>query len=174
MMEETHRMKIRPGEVVAAGLVASLLAVCVYPSYSQTVERIRQAEARTNLGGVFVAEMAFFADNGRYSDFNEIGFALPGPHRYTYRAMKTRLIGLRVEPGPVQVLEARSGPVTPENSVVAAASSGFEIFSAAGFTATTTANLDSDPTIDQWHINDLKQNLKQPDVDDAPEVTDRT
>jgi Tfp pilus assembly protein PilE len=106
-MEGTHRMGITPGELLAAGLVASLLVVCVYPSYSQTVERVRQAEAKTNLGGVFVAEMAFFADNGRYSDFDEISFSMPsGANRYTYRAMKTSQVGHKVEPGPVQVLEA--------------------------------------------------------------------
>lgn len=170
----SEQMRVRPGEVLAVGLVAGLLVVCVYPSYGQRVERVRQAEARTNLGGVFVAEMAFFADNGRYSDFNEIGFTLPGPHRYTYRAMKTRLIGLRVEPGPVQVLAARSGPVTPENTVVAAGSSGYGLFATPGFTATATANLDDDPVIDQWHINDNKRNLIEPDVNDAPDVTGRT
>jgi hypothetical protein len=52
--------------------------------------------------------------------------------------------------------------------VVAAASSG------TSFTATATGNLDDDPTIDQWHVNDQKEGLKRPDVEDAPDVTDRT
>jgi hypothetical protein len=27
--------------------------------------------------------------------------------------------------------------------------------------------LDNDPTIDQWHVNDIKQNLQQADNDDV-------
>lgn len=38
-----------------------------------------------------------------------------------------------------------------------------------GFTATATANLDSDDLRDHWHVNDLKQNLAAPDRDDATE-----
>jgi len=29
------------------------------------------------------------------------------------------------------------------------------------------ANLDNDPTIDQWHVNDIKQNLQTGDNDDV-------
>jgi len=166
-------MRITRGELCALGVVVSLLMVCVYPSYSQMEERARQAEARTNLGGIFVAQMAFFGDNGRYSDFDEIRFSplRGGPDRntrYTYRAMKTIMVGQTVKPGPVQVLDPTRGPVTPENTIVAAASS------ATSFTATATANLDDDLTIDQWHINDKKEGLERPDVDDAPTGGDRT
>jgi Tfp pilus assembly protein PilE len=155
-------------ELCVLGVVVSLLTVCVYPSYSEMQERTRQAEARTNLGGIFVAEMSFFADNGRYSDFDEIKFTLRLPARYTYRAMKTRPVGSRVEPGPIQVLEPTRGAVTPENTVVKAVSS------ATSFTATATANLDDDPTIDQWHVNEKKEGLTQADVDDVTVITDRT
>jgi hypothetical protein len=66
-----------------------------------------------------------------------------------------------VTAGAVQVINAGIGTVTPDNTVVAAASSG------TGFTATATANLDNDPTIDQWHVNDIKQNLQAADTDDV-------
>jgi hypothetical protein len=36
-----------------------------------------------------------------------------------------------------------------------------------GFTATATANLDSDATVDQWHVNDLKSNLTVADSNDV-------
>lgn len=36
-----------------------------------------------------------------------------------------------------------------------------------GFTATATGNIDTDETVDQWHVNDIKQNLGSADVDDV-------
>ena len=52
--------------------------------------------------------------------------------------------------GTPEVLAPGSGP-SAENTGVAAGSTGIS------FTATATGNIDGDPTIDQWHINDSHQ-----------------
>lgn len=169
----THQLSISQGELLALGIIASLLTVCVSASYSEMQERAQQVEARTNLSSIFVYQVAFFGEYGRFSDFDEIQFSPNEPTRYTYRAMKTRLVwpGLvssvlpRVAPGPVQVLKPTIGLVTPENTVVAARSSVLS------FTATATANLDDDPTFDQWHVNDIKEGLERADVDDLAVIT---
>jgi hypothetical protein len=36
-----------------------------------------------------------------------------------------------------------------------------------GFTAAAWSNLDNDPTLDRWHVNDIKQNLQNADRDDV-------
>jgi len=116
--------------------------------------RARQSEARTNLGGVYVAEKAFFEEHKRYGTFEEIGYTFASKtNRYTYR--------IDVSGKPGTVIPANKGEVAPDNTKVPAG------FSATRFTATATANIDSDTTIDQWHVNDAKQGLQQADVDDA-------
>ena len=61
------------------------------------------------------------------------------------------------------MIPASIGQVTPDNTVVSAGISS----DGQHFTATASGNIDSDPTIDQWHVNDQKQGLQQADVDDV-------
>ena len=132
------------------------------PGYLHYREQSRQAEVRRNLGAVFASELAFYGENSRFSNFSEIGFGLAGSaNAYTYRAMQTMVAGPVVSPGAVETLNTGIGAPTPDNTVLPATSSG------TGFTATATANLDRDLTVDQWHVNDLKQNLRDPDTNDV-------
>jgi hypothetical protein len=132
------------------------------PGYLHYREQSRQAEVRRNLGAVFASELAFYGENSRFSNFSEIGFGLAGSSNvYTYRAMQTTVAGAVVSPGPVETLNTGLGSPTPDNTLFPAASTG------TGFTATATANLDRDATVDQWHVNDLKQNLRDPDINDV-------
>lgn len=75
--------------------------------------------------------------------------------------MQTTVAGNVVNPGPVETLNTVIGAPTPDNTVIPASSTG------TGFTATATANLDRDPTVDQWHVNDVKHNLGDPDTNDV-------
>ena len=149
-------------ELLIIVVIVGILAMLAVPSYLHYREQSRQAEVKMNLGAVFASEAAFFGDNSRFSNFSEIGFSLAGSANiYTYRAMQTTVAGNVVSPGPVETLNTGVGVPMPDNTVLPAASSG------AGFTATATANLDRDATVDQWHVNDLKQNLRDPDTNDV-------
>ncbi len=75
-------------------------------------------------------------------------------NRYTYRIDNSG--------APNTVIASRIGS-TPDNTVIHAGISP----DGQSFTATATANLDHDRTIDQWHVNDAKQNLSKADVDDC-------
>jgi len=137
------------------GLVAIIvvLAAIAIPNFVLMEPKARQSEARTNLGGIYVAEKAYFEKHKRYGTFEEIGYVVPGNNRYTYR--------IDVSGKPGTMIPARNGSTTPDNTVVHAG------FSATGFTATATGNIDNDPTIDQWHVNDAKQGLDKADADDV-------
>jgi len=140
--------------------IIGILAAIAIPNFLRYQAQSRQAEARTNLGGIFVAETSFFGERGRYSDFQEIGFALAGSaNRYTYRAQRTAQVGTNVTSGAVQIIAAGIGLAAVEGTLRADST-------AMGFTATAAANLDQDPTLDQWHVNDLKLNLAAPDSND--------
>ena len=148
-------------ELMIVVAIIGILAAIAIPNFLRYQAQARQAEARQNLGGVFVAEVSFFGENSRFSDFAEVGFALAGTsNRYAYRTMRTDATGAA---GAVQVMNNGIGATIPwpENTVIGATSS------AVGFTATATGNLDNDPTMDQWHVNDVKQNLQNADTNDV-------
>jgi len=144
--------------VIVIGILG-ILASLVYPNFLRYRAQSQQSEAKANLAGIFTAEWAYYAENLRYSDTGQIGFTLSGnTNRYTYRTHATDTAG--ADAGVV-VINAKVGVVQPENTVVASASTN------QGFTASATANLDTDVTIDQWHINDRKIGITTADTNDA-------
>jgi type IV pilus assembly protein PilA len=147
--------------------IIGILAAIAIPNFLRYQAQSRQAEARTVLSGIFISELAFFGENSRFSGFQEIGFTVAGSaNRYTYRSMGTTVAGGVISAGVVEIINAGIGTVTADNLTALAGGAG-AASSAAGFTATATTNMDNDATIDQWHINDLKQNLQNADVNDV-------
>ena len=154
-------------ELMVVVATLGIVAAIAVPNFLRYQAQSRQAEAKTNLAGIFATELAFFSENSRYSGFSEIGFSLAGSaNRYTYRTMGTTVVGGVVNAGAVEALNAGIGTVTADNTTASAGGAG-ATSSGTGFTATATANLDNDVTIDQWHVNDLKQNLANPDMNDV-------
>ena len=150
-------------ELMIVVAIIGILAAVAIPQFLRYQVQARQAEARTNLAGIFVAELAYYGENSRFGSFSEIIYSLIGPsNRYTYRSGAPGAGG-----GPstgsenIDLHSAALGSVAPENTLVPARNGLF------GFTATATANLDNDATVDQWHVNDLKTNLKDADVNDV-------
>ncbi len=133
---------------VVVGFALSVLALfgIMINNYLRYAARGPQAEAMTTLGQIFVAETAFYGKHGRYGAFDEIGFVLPGKsNRYTYR--------INTSGAPGTVIPAKDGTLTPDNTIIHAGISPDGM----SFTATATANLDGDPTLDQWHVNDSQR-----------------
>ena len=150
-------------ELMIVVAIVGILAAVAIPQFLRYQVQARQAEARTNLAGIFVAELAYFGENSRFGSFSEIIYSLIGPsNRYTYRSGAAGAGG-----GPstgsenIDLHSAALGAAAPENTLVPARNGIF------GFTATATANLDNDATVDQWHVNDLKSNVKDADVNDV-------
>ncbi len=150
-------------ELMITLVIIGILAAIAIPNFLRYQVQSRQAEAKTNLGGIFVAELAYYGEHARFGSFGEIIYSLIGPsNRYTYRSGAAGAAG-----GPssgtenVDLHSARIGAATPENIMVPARNSTF------GFTATATANLDNDATVDQWHVNDIKSDLQSADVSDV-------
>jgi len=143
--------------IIPIALIVLIGGVILYQgitNYWAYQARSRQLEARTNLERIFNAEVAYYKQYRRFGSFSEIGIDLStATNRYTYRIDNSGKLGT--------VIPARVGPATPDNYAVPSG------FSANSFTATATGNIDGDPTLDQWHVNDLKQGLQQADVDDG-------
>ena len=156
-------------ELMIVVAIIGILAAIAIPNFLRYQAKSRQSEAKTNLGAVFVAETAYFSENSRYGSFSEIGYALAGTtNRYTYRS-------------PAALGAAGSGNNNgidrivcglPAACTVQAEGASGQIASAAslaplGFTASAVADLDSDPTIDGWSVNDVKGGLGAAVPDDV-------
>jgi type IV pilus assembly protein PilA len=152
-------------EVMITVAIIGILAAIALPNLMRHQAKARQTEAKTTLGGIFIRQNLFWAERGRFGGLDEIGFVLSGNNRYTYRTGAAGSAGganANVStPGAAQdTINAVVGTIEPEGATAA-------VNSISGFTATAAANIDSDPLLDQWHLNDAKIGMQIPDSDDA-------
>jgi type IV pilus assembly protein PilA len=151
-----NRLKGQKGftliELMIVVAIIGILAAIAIPNFLRYQATSRQSEARTNLGGIFVSEVAFFGNQGTYGNFATTGFALAGTtNRYTYRA-----VAGGTTPG-VDLIRTQNPALA--TTVVCGSAAAAAAFTAGGFTATASADLDGDSAIDEWYVNDLKIGL---------------
>ncbi|HEX2709227.1 MAG TPA: hypothetical protein VHM68_00110, partial [Candidatus Deferrimicrobium sp.] len=128
--------------------IIGILAAIAIPNFLRFQAKSKQSEAKTNLGGIFTAETSYFAENNVYGTFSQIAWAPVGTKQiYTYWSNST---DSKFPPGGSATTWA-GGP-------------NVGIY-ASGFSAGAIGNVDSDATLDVWHINDVK-NLSN-DQDDV-------
>lgn len=160
-------------ELMVVVVIVGILAAFAIPNFLRYRAQAMQAEARTNLAGIFVGEMSFFTERKEFGNFTDIGFAVAGPgtNRYTYR---TGLgLGAGLGPNGGNLCGSAGNCDTIQSEVPAAGaisftgSVGIATTSSAGFTATAAADLDGDSTHDGWYVNDSKQGLSAADPNDV-------
>ncbi len=145
-------------ELMVVVAILGIVSTIAIPNYLRYQAKSRQTEGRVNLGAVFVSELAYFAERSQFGTFQQIGFTIAAKtNRYAYR------VGAGATAG-TDLLLPNVGADPGDNTVVGSALSGPP---SAGFTATATANLDNDTTIDMWHVNDRKEDLQTPDRNDS-------
>lgn len=152
--------------IAILGIIASL----AIPTFVRYQVQSRQAEAKANLGTLFASEVAYLSENTRFGSFNEVGFSLAGvTNRYTYRSPAMGGVGGSTGSEGVDMYSpgGMAANATAENSVVPSMAVLPAPGVQASFTATATANLDADVTIDMWHVNDAKLNLSTSDMNDV-------
>jgi type IV pilus assembly protein PilA len=156
-------------ELMIVVAIIGILAAIAIPNFLQYQARARQSEARTNLGGIFVSETAFLGEQGRYGSFQAIGFTLASStNRYTYRSPNAAGTGGSTSTIGADLFQTNLPAVATELenvTVPSGSTSGAGV--ATTFTASAVGNIDADSTRDQWHVNDIKQNLLIPDANDV-------
>ena len=155
-------------ELMTTVAIVGILVAIALPSYRKMQAKAQQAETAGNLAAIFVAEAAYFVESQRYGSFTEIGFELRGvSNRYTYRSPAVGGVGGSTETVGVDLINSLGGVTRPENTVVPSGANLVAPGTPATFTATASGNIDTDATLDQWHVNNDKEDVTVPDVDDS-------
>ena len=156
-------------ELMVVTAIIGIVAAFALPSFQRYQAKSAQAEAKTNLGGMFVAQLSYFAETAMFGNLQQISFSLAGDtNRYTYRTGAAAPGGgASSGTANVDVINASSGFIVTADNTVVAAGNMASTAANPGFTATAVANLDNDATIDMWHVNDMKQGVNVPDTNDA-------
>lgn len=161
-------------EVMVVVVIVGILAAIGIPNFLRYRAHAMQAEARSNLAAIFVAEASYFGEQKHYGDFSDIGFALAGiaTNRYTYRTGLGNGAGLGPNGGNLCGLPSSSCDtiqtwIPAVEAVAFTGSVGIATTSTSGFTATAAADLDSDTTHDGWYVNDAKEGLTSAEPNDV-------
>ncbi|MBI4000402.1 MAG: type II secretion system protein [Nitrospira defluvii] len=160
-------------ELMVVVVIVGILAAIGIPNFLRYRAHAMQAEARSNLAAIFVAEISYFGDRRQFGNFSDIGFAMAGnaTNRYTYRTGLGDGAGLGPNGdnlcGPVGSCDTIQTEVPMAGAVAYTGVVGIATTSMAGFTATAAADLDSDATHDGWYVNDEKQGLSGAEPNDV-------
>ena len=150
--------------MMVTGIIGILASIAI-PTFMQYQARARQSEAKTSLGAIFLGERVYFIEEGRFGSLGEIRYVLTGTRRYTFRTGQAGPAGgpnnNDPTPGPTQdTINATLGAIEAQGAIVA-------MNSVTSFTATAVGNLDADPTVDRWSVNELRQGLQFAESNDV-------
>jgi type IV pilus assembly protein PilA len=133
-------------ELMIVVAIIGILAAIAVPNFLKFVSKTRRSEAKYNLEAIYKAEISWFGEYNVFDNsFNVIRWKPTGStFFYTYSlGAATEGIPIGVNPMPPAAV-----PFANDNS----------------FAAYAWGNIDSDTTIDVWHIDNLKNMVN--DVDD--------
>ena len=110
-------------ELMVVVAIIAFLSVLSVPRFTKFLAKAKRAEAYINLGALALAQKAYFAEHGTYSDniIEDLGWQPEGKVNYTYGFAgaegKNYLVGQLQTP----VSELRHSHVTPEGFTISAA-----------------------------------------------------
>ena len=132
-------------ELMVVVAIIGIIAAIAIPNYMGFVSRTRRSEVKSNLDAIYRAEIAYFGESDAFSNsFVAIRWLPVGVAYYTY-SVGNEFFGKNVAVNPMP------GTITPAADA--------QSFSAYGW-----GNIDSDATVDIWHIDNMKDLVN--DVDD--------
>ena len=140
-------------ELMIVVAIIGILAAIAIPDFLKFQAKAKQSEAKTNLGAIFTAQVAYFGEHNSYSGgasaFSQMHWEPEGQNMYTYSCGTHIITNIKGD------MTNCSGTLHTD-----AGASG------TGFTAGTIGNIDNDVLCDEWRINDSKvlQNMTTSDL----------
>jgi type IV pilus assembly protein PilA len=132
-------------ELMVVVAIVAILAAIAIPNYLKFVSKTRRAEVKYNLEAIYKAEVSWYGESNVFdSDFATIRWKPVGSIYYYTFSLGAGTEGLSVAANP---MPAAAVPFANDNA-----------FAAYGW-----GNIDSDPTIDVWHIDDRKSLVNDAD-----------
>lgn len=132
------------GEVLVLASVAGILAAAAVPNFLAFQSKAKQSSAKAGLKSMFTAQMAFFAENGRYCrTFQECGvdMGFVGGDGYMFFLgddVLSNESSYKVQQAYDLMKDLGIDPVVTDQ----------------GFVIVAAGNIDSDPDLDVWTIDD--------------------
>jgi prepilin-type N-terminal cleavage/methylation domain-containing protein len=130
--------------MVVVGIIGILASLAI-PNFMVFLARAKQAEVKSNLGSIYNCQLSYFAaantfagvDTPQGNAFVLVNFTpIAGHNRYAYILDQSAIIPSWFEPGAVLPPGINS--------------------SNTGFTVIGAGNVDGDPFLDTWYVNNAK------------------
>jgi len=125
----------------------AIMIIIIIPNFLQLSAKAKQSEAKTNLGAIYTAQIAYFSRTNTYAAgdqaFQIVKWEPWGQNRYAYycdSAVILNLLGRAEIPMPNKNWPVETKPASSQT----------------GFTCMVVGNDDIDETLDVWSINDGK------------------
>ena len=135
-------------ELMIVVAIIGILAAIAIPNFLRFQAKSKQSEAKTNLGGIFTAETAYFAEKNGFNGLDVVSWAPTGTCRYAYAVSNSFTLG-----------DNTAGNVTAVKGV------GTFDNTNNTFLAAAAGNIDTDATLDQWTMDQNRALLNT--VDDV-------
>jgi type IV pilus assembly protein PilA len=147
-------------ELMIVVAIIGILAAIAIPNFLRFQAKSKQSEAKTNLGGIFTAQISYFGENSFFGNFQQIAWSPTGTARYSYWS------------GPYtgSLVGTTGYPATSANdnagSTLYASPTGLDRNDNT-FLVGAAGQIDNDPTLDWWTIGDQRQLVNVAGHDDV-------
>ena len=136
-------------ELMIVVAIIGILAAIAIPNFLRFQAKSKQSEAKTNLGGIFTAETAYFGEHNFYGNFAQIAWAPQGTARYTY--ISGGYTGTAAAPADLPSNTDNAGFSTPPYTPTSTPTRNDN-----AFLSVAVGNIDNDGTTDEWTMNELR------------------
>ncbi len=120
-------------ELMIVVAIIGILAAIAIPNFIRYQVKAKQAEATTSLKSIYTAQVSYFAETDSYTSvFTALGWVAESTRRFTYDL----------------------GGATTGNNTPRVCASDVAATATTTFTAQACGQVDTDPTIDDWIVNE--------------------
>ena len=127
-------------ELMIVVAIIGILAAIAIPDFMKYQAKSKQVEAKSNLGAIYVSQISYYGVHATYAGGSTAFELLGWEPMTTYVARYSYIIDQSIiEPASNPVISPAGIPVSRES-----------------FTAIAAGNIDNDPMIDIWGINNSK------------------